>query len=385
MDRRTRCARRIADKRELGDPLTPPIVSASTFVFDSQADVDRCHETGRGYVYSRYGNPTVGEVERLLADLEGAERAVAFGSGMAAISTLLATLAGAGERIAAQRGLYGGSVELMEKVLPGFGIDVDWLSFEDLQKLTAERLAGCKLLYLETPINPTLRLVDLAAVARTAREAGVTTIVDSTFATPILQRPIEHGIDVVVHSATKYLGGHGDLIGGVAAGPTDLMGRVSSRRRLLGGTLDPFPAFLLYRGMRTLVVRMEAHCAGAEEVARELVADPRVDVVHYPGLEDHPDHVLACRQMDGFGGMVAFEVAGGAEAAERVHDRLKLIVRAGSLGGVESLVSIPARMSHRHLDEATRAATGVKTNLVRLSIGLEAPEDLLADLDQALG
>ncbi len=385
MDRRTQCAQGTSDDEGGGRPLAPVIVPSSAFSFDSQADVDRYYATGEGYIYSRYGNPTVREVERLLAALEGADDAVLFGSGMAAISTLFLTLAGAGARVAAQRELYGGSADLLSRVLPRFGIEVIWLDREELGDLDPQRIAGCRLLYLETPINPTLRLVDLPRVVAVAREVAVPVAVDGTFATPILQRPLELGVDLVVHSATKYLGGHSDLIGGAVAGSRDLVERLTLERRSLGGLLDPFSAFLLHRGMRTLAVRMEAHCRGALAVARRLKDHPHVEQVYYPGLADHPDRVLCERQMQGAGGMVTLTIRGGAAEAERFHDRLRLFRRAGSLGGVESLVSIPARMSHRYLKESDRERMGVPANMVRLSIGLESPDDLLADLDQALG
>ena len=384
MDRRTQCAQGAVDATRRSRPLAPVIVPSSAFGFDSQADVDRYYTTGEGYVYSRYGNPTVREVERLLAALEGADDAALFGSGMAAISTLFLTLAGAGARVAAQRELYGGSADLLSRVLPQLGIDVAWLDREELLDLDPQRISGCRLLYLETPINPTLRLVDLQLAVVAARKAGVPVAVDGTFGTPILQRPVELGVDLVVHSATKYLGGHSDLIGGAVAGSRDLVERLAFARRSLGGVLDPFSAFLLHRGMRTLAVRMEAHCRGALAIASKLHDHPRVEGVYYPGLADHPDRELCERQMQAAGGMVTLTIRGGAEAAERFHDRLRLFRRAGSLGGVESLVSIPAKMSHRYLAESDRERVGVPANMVRLSIGLESPGDLLDDLDQAL-
>jgi cystathionine beta-lyase/cystathionine gamma-synthase len=227
-------------------------------------------------------------------------------------------------------------------------------------------------------------VVDLERVSAVAREAGVITMVDTTFATPALQRPLEQGIDLVLHSATKYLGGHGDLIGGVVAGSAESTRDIRYQRRLLGGTMDPFTAFLLHRGMRTLAVRMAAHCRGAHAVARFLEGAESVERVYYPGLSTHPHHELACRQMSAFGGMVSCVIAGGSAGAIRVHDGLQLFARAGSLGSIESLVSIPARMSHRHLDPRERELAGVADGMLRLSIGLEAPDDLIADLRQAL-
>jgi cystathionine gamma-synthase len=347
--------------------------------------VDRYFDHGEGYLYSRHDNPTVVQTERFVAGLEAARAAALFSSGMAAISTVLLSFAAAGERVAAQRGLYGGTAELLQTRLPALGIEVRWLDLDAVADPDPEPLRGCKLLFLESPVNPTLRVVDVARAARRAHAAGVPVVVDSTFATPVLQRPLELGADLVIHSATKYLGGHTDLIGGAVAGSREQVARVVERRRGLGGVMDPFTAFLLHRGLRTLAVRMEAHCAGAQAVAESLAHNDAVERVLYPGLPGHPDHELATRQMEGFGGMVSFTVRGGAEAAERVHDRLELFVRAGSLGGVESLVSIPARMSHRGLDPAEREAAGVPANMLRLSIGLESPDDLVADLERALG
>jgi len=369
---------------EVGRPLAPVIVPSSTFVFESQNDVERYYESGAGYVYSRYENPTVRQVEIGLAGLEGAEDAACFASGMAAISTTLLALTRSGDRVAAQRELYGGAADLFSRVLPEMGVEVTHLGLDELAGLEPARIEGCRLLYLETPVNPTLRVVDLRRAAGVARAAGVTTAVDSTFATPILQRPIDLGVDLVIHSATKYLGGHSDLIGGVVAGSGALVGRIMLRRRALGGIMDPFTAFLLLRGVRTLAVRMEAHCRGASELARFLAGHSRVERVFYPGLAEHPDADVVRRQMSGPGGMISLTVGGGDPGARAVHDRLRLFSRAGSLGGVESLVSIPARMSHRYQDAAMRLLMDVPDDMLRLSVGLEDPADLIEDLDRAL-
>jgi len=361
-----------------------PIVPSSTFDFGDQAAVDCYYETGQGFLYGRYENPTVRVAERFIADLEQADDAACFGSGMAAISTAVLSSVRAGDRVAAQRELYGGTVALLTHVLPQHGVAVEWLDAAEVAELEARRIAGCKLLYLESPTNPALRIVDLGRAARIGHEAGALVAVDSTFASPILQRPLGLGVDLVIHSATKYLGGHTDLVGGVVAGSKERIERIAQRRRVLGGTMDPFSAFLLVRGMRTLALRVEAQCGGAALVATFLERHPAVERVFYPGLDSHPDRAVAQRQMSGSGGMVAFEVSGGTAAAVRVHDRLKLFSRAASLGGIESLVSIPAKMSHRHLDAAQRRKAGIADGLLRLSIGLEAPEDLIADLEQAL-
>jgi methionine-gamma-lyase len=384
MDFRTRCARGAGVVSDVGRPVAPPIVSASNFAFESQKEVESHHAEGSGWLYSRYANPTVRAAERFLARLEGSEEAALFASGMAAISSTVLALVRAGERIAAQRELYGGTVGLFREVLPRLAIETTWVGIDEIAGLAPQRLAGCRLLWVESPTNPALRIVDLAAAARAAHAAGALAVVDGTFATPALQRPLELGCDLVVHSGTKYLGGHGDLTSGAVAGRRDLVAAIADARRSLGGIADPFSAFLLQRGMRTLAVRMQAHEQGAAAVAGALRSHPKVRRVHWPGLADHPDHALAHRQMAGYGGMVSFEVEGGAAAAERVHDRLRLFVKAASLGGVESLVSIPARMSHRGLDEAELAGAGVTPGMLRLSVGLEAPQDLVADLLEAL-
>jgi len=382
---RTRCAQGSRIAGGSGQPLAPSIVPASAFGFENQEQIDRYYETGEGYLYSRYGNPTVEQAEQLLASLEGADRAAIFASGMAAISTVFLSFTKAGQKVAAQRQIYGGAADFLLRVLPEFDIEVEWLDHEELAALSPERIEGCRLLYLETPSNPTLRVVDLASIAAVANQAGVPVAVDATFATPALLRPCELGIDLVVHSATKYLGGHNDLIGGAVVGSDDRVGEILLARRCFGGVLDPFSAFLLHRGMRTLAVRMEAHGRGAGTIACGLADHPAVTRVLYPGLEDHPDHRIAAGQMDGFGGMLSFTVAGGAESAARVHDRLGLFAHAGSLGSVQSLVSIPARMSHRYVEPVVRARMGVTDDMLRLSVGLEDPDDLYDDLLQALG
>lgn len=382
MDARTICAQ--GNRKEKGDPLTPPIVAAAAFEFDSQAAVDEVYRSGEGYIYSRYDNPTIRHAERFLARLEGAEDAALFASGMAAIGTLCLLLAKSGERVIAQEQLYGGTAQLFRTRLPELGIEVEFVDLDRIGRLTAADLRDCRLLYLETPVNPVLRVVDLRRAAAVARDAGVPVAVDGTFAPPVLQRALDQGVDFVIHSATKYLGGHNDLIGGAVVGRGEPIRELALRRRDWGAIMDPFTAFLLQRGMRTLAVRVEAQSRSARAVADALARSEAVEAVHYPGLPGHPDGEIVRRQMTSGGAMVAFTVRGGAEAAVRVHDRLQLFARAGSLGGTESLASIPARMSHRHLDDAELARAGVSPNLLRLSVGLEAPEDLIADLEQAL-
>lgn len=369
------------------DPLTgahaTPVYSTSTFAYGSFERGARLFEGEEaGFIYSRIGNPTVRAFEEKMASLEGAEDAVAFSSGMAAVSALAFTLLRPGDEVVYLAPLYGGTEGFFLETLHKFGVVVtDAGSVENLE---ATLSPATKLVYLETPTNPTLRIYDLAAVARVARAHGVLSCVDNTFATPCLTRPLEFGIDVVLHSATKYLGGHGDALGGVLAGPKELMDAVRMEGlRHLGGSLGAFEAFLLLRGVKTLPLRMEAHCTGAMRVAEYLAKHPAVRRVHYPGLPSHPAHAVARRQMQGFGGLVALELP-SREAAGVFLDSLELFTQAVSLGDVESLATHPASTTHQLLEPALRERHGVSEGLVRLSVGVEDPEDLIADLEHAL-
>ena len=366
-------------------PLAPPICTASTFAFDSMNALNRCYEEQEGWIYTRYDNPTVVHAERHLALLEGAERSVLFGSGMAAISTAMLTLLRSGSTVLAQQGVYGGTDVLLHGIVPELGIDVRRVGFDALATLTPDHLAGVDLLYLESPNNPLLRVLDLERISEVAREAGVVTMVDATFGPPVMQQPYVRGIDLVVHSVTKYLGGHSDLTGGAVSGSTELAGRVAERRKQLGGILDPFSAFLLQRGMRSLDVRMKRHAENAQRIAEFLAGHPRVADVIYPGLSTHPDHALAQRTLGSFGGMVSFRPTGGLDAAVQLHDSVRLFTRGGSLGGCESLLSLPSTMSHRGVDKAEREALGITDDLIRLSIGIEDARDLIEDLETAIG
>lgn len=384
MNMRTRCARGVGVVRDVGNGLALPVVTASTFRFESQAAVDAHYERGEGWIYSRTANPTVVAVERFVADLEEAESAALFASGMGAVSTAVLAHVRAGDAITVQREIYGGSHRLFREVLPAAGVRVDWIGADGIAGLDPRDLEGRKLLYLETPTNPTLRVVDVAAAAEVAHAAGVLVFVDGTFATPVFQRLLSLGADLVLHSGTKYLAGHSDVVAGAVAGRREIVEPILARRETTGAVLEPFSAFLLQRGMRTLVVRLEAQERSACAVARMLAGDSRVRRVHWPGLPDHPDHDIARRQMTGFGAMVSVDLAGGAGAATRVHDGLEVFQRAGSLGGIESLVSMPAAMSHRGMGADERERAGVTPGLLRLSIGLESAEDLIADLSRAL-
>lgn len=365
-------------------PVATPIVQTSTFTFASVAEMKRWAE-GRSKVdiYTRYGNPTLRVVEAKLAALERAEAALVAASGMAAISTTLLSLVGAGEEIIATRQLYGGTYRLMRDLLPRLGIQVHYVE-ADLGGVEARVNRRTRVLYVETPTNPTLRLVDLRQAARLARRLGLVSIVDNTFASPIWQRPAEFGFDLAVHSATKYLGGHSDLIAGAVAGRRRLVEKIRHTLIQLGGSLDPGAGYLLLRGMKTLQARMERQSASALAVAQFLEKHSRVARVYYPGLRSHPDHRLARRQMDGFGAMLAFDPKGGLSAARRIADRVRVFLLAASLGGVESLVVLPAYTSHYRMSRAELAAAGITPGTLRLSIGIEDLADLIADLKQAL-
>ena len=367
------------------EPLTTPIYETTTFVFDSAQQVREYNE-GRSdrYLYTRYGNPTLTAVEEKLAKLEGAEEAMVLSSGQAATTTALLGLLKSGDEIVCSAAIYGGTLHLIADLLSRFGISCRFVSIDDLRMAPGVLSGKTRLLWFESPINPTLRCVDIAAVAAACRQRGVISVIDNTFASPINQQPIALGVDLVMHSATKYLNGHSDVTAGALVGSSRLLEPVQKARRMLGTVLDPQPAYALGRGMKTLTVRMERHNASAMAVATWLASDLRVATVYYPGLPQHPDHEIARKQMKGFGGMMCVDVGGGYDRVARFFDRLTLFNRAASLGGVESLCSIPVLTSQwGHSEDELRAA-GVTHSMARLSIGLEDPDDLIADLDQAL-
>ncbi len=368
------------------DPLTmahaTPIYQTSTFVLGDMARGAAIFAgEAQGNVYSRIGNPTVRAVEEKVAALEGAEEGVAFASGMGAISAVFMSLLQQGDEVLLLGPLYGGTRGMLTDMLPRFGITSRAVADEDLEAAVGP---NTRMIYVESPTNPDLRIHDLALVGRIARAHGLISVADNTFATPYLTRPLEHGIDIVVHSATKYLGGHGDLLGGVMVGPADLLHHVRMEGlRHLGATLDPHAAYLLLRGMRTLHLRMEAHCHNAREVANALRGQPGVTRVHYPGFEEHSGHAVAARQMSDFGGMVSLELEGGLPAAAAFLESLRLFDHAVSLGDVASLACHPASTTHQLLPQEMLAAEGVTAGLVRLSVGIEAAEDLVEDVLQA--
>ncbi len=371
-------------KHGVGVPVCSPIARSSTFTFSSTAEMKRWAEgKSKAYIYTRYGNPTLTVAESKLAELEGGEAAVVTASGMAAISSALLAVVKAGDEIIATRQLYGGSYRLMRDILPRLGIRIHHVE-NDLEGVECLVNSRTRALFVETPTNPTLRLVDLGKAIELARRHKLISLIDNTFASPILQKPLARGFDIVLHSATKYLGGHSDLIAGVAVGSRKWMERVRDITIYLGGTMDPDVAFLLIRGLKTLEVRVRRQCQNAMAVAKCLARHPKVARVHYPGLASHPDHRLAKRQMSGFGAMLAFDLRGGLPAARRFCDRVRVFLLASSLGGVESLVVLPIYTSHYRMSAQELAAAGVEPGTVRVSVGLEDADDLIADLKQAL-
>lgn len=362
-----------------------PIFQSSTFRFETNEEFARAISfEGPGYVYSRgYGNPTVDAFQSAMADLEESESAMGFASGMAAISSLFLTVAKAGSRIVAGTALYGGSVSLLRNILPRFGVEAAFVDPTDLDQVR-DALPGADLFYCETIVNPTTTVPDLAALAGLCRDAGVLSAVDNTFASPYLCNPVALGFDVALHSATKYIGGHADLIGGVACTNEELFRRLRDTVIDLGGTMQPLEAWLCLRGLATLSLRMEHHCASAGRLAETLAAHPAVERVHYPGLASHPQHGLAERQLRRPGGTLAFEVAGGLEAGSRVTEALELGWIAGSLGSLMTLVAHPASTTHRQVDPDVRRSAGISDGLIRVAVGLEDPDDLIEDFTRAL-
>ncbi len=364
------------------DPGTGAIM---TPIFATSTYVQRSPGEHQGYEYSRTQNPTRMAYERCVAALEGGVAGFAFASGMAATATVLELL-DHGDHVIALDDLYGGTFRLFERVRRrSAGLSFDFVDLGRQIDLERWRRAETRMIWLETPSNPMLKVVDIARVADFARRHRLLLAVDNTFATPILQRPLEVGADIVVHSATKYLNGHSDIVGGVVAvADPELAERMAFLHNSIGAIAGPFDSFLALRGLKTLAVRMQRHCENAARIAQWLVGRPGVARVIYPGLSEHPQHALAARQMSGFGGIISFEVEGGLPAARRVLERCRLFALAESLGGVESLVNHPAIMTHASVPAEKRAAIGISDALIRLSVGIEDVEDLVADLEYAL-
>ena len=379
-------ATRVIHAGQSPDPSTgaimPPIYATSTFVQDSPG-------VHKGLDYGRSHNPTRWALERCVADLEGGAQGFAFASGLAAISTVL-ELADAGSHIIAGDDMYGGTYRLFERVRRrSAGHDFTYVDLTNPENLLAAIKPETKMVWVETPTNPMLKLADLQAIARICRERGIIAVADNTFASPIVQRPLEHGFDIVVHSATKYLNGHSDIIGGIAVvggepHQKEWCEQVAFLQNSVGAIAGPFDSFLALRGVKTLAIRMERHCASALELARWLEQQPKVRKVFYPGLESHPQHALAKRQMQGFGGIISIDLDTDLPGARRFLESFKVFALAESLGGVESLIEHPALMTHATIPPAQRAALGIGDGLIRLSVGIEDLEDLKADIRSSL-
>lgn len=361
-----------------------PIYETSVFAFSTTKElVDVVSEKTEGYLYTRFGNPTVRNVERKMTELERAEEAAAFSSGMAAIATTILTLVSYRDHIVSTKDLYGGTLQFFKEVLPRYGVEVSLVETTDLDEMASQVQSNTKVIFTETPTNPTLKVIDVSKVAELSKKKGITSVVDSTFASPYNLRPIEFGVDVTVHSATKYLGGHHDITAGVVCGSESFIKKLRGMRKPLGGTLDPHAAWLLLRGLKTLGLRMEKHNSNGMAVARYLEKHPKAKKVYYPGLPSHPQHKVARQQMKGFGGVVSFEIDGDLEKSMKFVDSLKLCYLAASLGGVETLVTQPVTSSHYFVSPEDLKNAAITDQLVRLSLGIEDPEDIIADLEQA--
>ena len=366
--------------------VVSPVFHTATFAFEN---FDQMRRYARGeltsaYFYSRYANPTVAEAERKIAELEDAEVALVTSSGSAATFCALATLCEAGDEVIACDSIYGGTVKVLTKVFSRMGITTRFVSLDQIPNLAEIASERSRVFWFETPANPLNRIVDLDMVADVCRQAKLFSVVDNTFASPVLQRPLEHGIDAVMHSATKYLGGHSDLTAGALTGGKEFIERARQTSVMVGTTLDPAAAYLLSRGMKTVALRVRASCENALTLARALHKHPKVSRVYYPGLEDDPGHALASRQMSGFGGVVAIDIVGSEPEVEKLFDSLQLVRTAPSLGGVETLASYPLYSSHAGFSDQQLAAAGVSAATVRFALGIEDSADVIADIIQAL-
>ena len=369
------------DLSKKNGPLATPIYQTATFeVTDNEQQLRATHTD---MFYTRYGNPTNTVVESAIAELEGADASQLFASGMSAITTSILALLKSGDHVVAQRDIYGGATKFFSQWLPKLGIETTLVDTTEYDQHERAIRPNTKLLYLESPTNPTVQVVDLHKVAALAKKHNLLTMIDSTFATPINQRPAEFGIDLVMHSGTKYFGGHSDLIAGIVAGRKDLIERIHETRTTLGGVMDPHAAWLLLRGIKTLAVRVQRHNENALRIAQFLAQHAKVRRVYYPFLEGHSQRAVAMEQMHGGGGMVSFEVDGSGEDARRLSEALNLFTLAPSLGGVDSLVCIPVLTSHAMISAEQRERMGVTEQLIRLSVGIENADDLIADLEHA--
>ncbi|UJL46093.1 methionine gamma-lyase [Virgibacillus sp. NKC19-16] len=374
------------DSKEMLGSLTTPLFQTSTYTFDSaQQGERRFAGEEEGYVYSRIGNPTVTVLEERIAKLENGERGLAFGSGMAAVSAVLIALTKAGDHIVCSSGLYGCTFGLLTMMKDKYNISHDFSTMESKEEIRSLIRPETSLIYVETPINPTMKLIDLQLVAEVAKEYGIPVVVDNTFSTPYLQRPLELGADVVVHSATKYIGGHGDVVAGLVVGKKDFLDSVAmTTQKDIGGVMSPFDAWLLIRGLKTLAIRLDRHCDNAERVFEKLRKHPKVANAYYPGDGRHPDYPIKEKQMKRGGGLISFEIKGTKADAQAMLNKLSFLKLAVSLGDAETLIQHPATMTHAVVPEESRNKMGITDQLIRLSVGLEAWEDIWEDLEQAL-
>ena len=370
---------------EINHGIAPPIVQSVTFFADGDEDFShRASEPMHDHFYSRYGSPTSSRIAKVIAELEGAEDAIMFGSGMAAIATAVLAQVAAGDHVVAQTNHYMGTTKLMNNILPRFGVSVTQVDQTSVEAFERAIRPETKLIMTETPVNPTMQITDLAAVARLAKAKGILTFCDNTFATPINQRPLELGIDLVCHSVTKFIGGHHDLLAGAVAGPSEAVKRTWEMSLVLGGLSAPFNSWLALRGVRTLAMRMRQHNHNALTLANYLEQHPKVARVYFPGLESHPQHQLARQQMSGFGGVLSLVLEGGYAAGAAFLNKLSLVQNAASLGGVDSIAIQPAAMWGGRLSDDVLQEQGIEPGMIRISVGVEETEDLLADVEQAL-
>ncbi len=366
--------------------VIPPIYPSSTFKFPSAEEgAARFAFKSPGMIYSRLSNPTVVALEKRLAAMEGGEKCIATASGMSAITTVLMHFLKKGDHVITHKAIYGGTFELLARIIPKYGIEVDFVDFTNIDNVRKKIKPNTKIIYFESPTNPLLEVIDIEAVCKIAKKHKILTVFDNTFANPPLQYPLKLGVDIVIYSLTKYINGHSDIIGGAIISRKEIIEDIFKRSFIfLGPTLSPFAAYLILRGMTTLEIRMKKHCDNAEKVARFLENHPKIKKVYYPSLSSHPGHKIARKQMNGYGGVLSFEVKGGYEAGKVLVNSVKIINLAVSLGAVESLIEHPASMTHSELTPEERKKAGIKDGLIRLSVGLEDVEDIINDLSQAL-
>jgi len=372
------------------DPLTgalsPPIYQTSTFVFENaEQGARRFRGEEDGYIYTRISNPTTDMLAKKVAILEGAEAGQVCSTGLGATLVTIMSLASKGDHIISDPVIYGGTFAQFMHHLPCFGVDVTFVDTANIDEVSAAIKPNTKLIWTETPANPTLKVVDIKALCDFAKKKKLPVIVDNTFATPALQRPIELGAALVLHSATKYIGGHGDVVAGIVVGPQDMITKIRETTSHLGISLSPFDAWLLLRGLKTLAIRMKKHCENAQSIAEYLVKHPKVEIVRYPGLKSDPNYKIAMKQMSGFGGMISFDVKGGREAGKIIMDNVKVCTLAVSLGDVDTLIEHPASMTHSTLSPEEMVKAHITKGMIRLSVGIESARDLIADLDYTLG